>query len=132
MRAVDTNVLVRLLTRDDARQVATAARWVESGVWVSVLALAEAVWVLGAVYERSPAEIASAVETLLNHKDLTLQDSDIVAAALVLFRERPAVSFSDCLLLELARKAGHLPLGTFDRDLSQLKGAEKLSGNRPK
>jgi len=95
-------------------------------VWVSVLALAEAVWVFSAVYERGPAEIASAVETLLNHKDLTLQDSDIVAAALVQFRERPAVSFSDCLLLELARKAGHSPLGTFDRDLSKLDGAEKL------
>jgi len=35
-------------------------------------------------------------------------------------------SFSDCLLLELARKAGHLPLGTFDRDLSKLAGARKL------
>jgi len=126
MRAVDTNVLVRLIARDDARQVATAARWVEGGGWVSLLALAEAVWVLSTAYERGPAEIASAVETLLNHKDLTLQDSDIIAAALAQFRKRPAVSFSDCLLLELARKAGHLPMGTFDRDLSKLDGAEKL------
>jgi predicted nucleic-acid-binding protein len=126
MRAVDTNVLVRLIARDDARQIATATRWVESGAWVSLLALAEAIWVLSTVYERGPAEIASAVETLLNHKDLTLQDSDIIAAALAQFRKRPAVSFSDCLLLELARKAGHLPMGTFDRDLSKLDGAEKL------
>jgi predicted nucleic-acid-binding protein len=126
VRAVDTNVLVRLLARDDARQVAAAERWAEAGVWVSTLALAEAVWVLGAVYERGPAEIASAVETLLNHKDLTLEDLDVVAAALERFRERPGVSFSDCLLLELARKAGHLPLGTFDRNLSKLAGAQKL------
>jgi len=126
MRAVDTNVLGRLIARDDARQLATATRWVEGGVWVSLLALAEAVWVLSAVYERGPAEIALAVEALLNHKDLTLQDSDTVAAALEQFRERPALGFSDCLLLELARKAGHLPLGTFDRDLSKLNGAEKL------
>jgi len=49
-----------------------------------------------------------------------------VAAALKRFRERPALGFSDCLLLQLARKAGHLPLGTFDRDLSKLDGAEKL------
>jgi len=126
MRAVDTNVLVRLITRDDARQLASASRWVEGGVWVSLLVLAETVWVLSAVYDRAPAEIASAVETLLNHRDLTLQDSDIVAAALVQFRKQPAVSFSDCLVLELARKAGHLPLGTFDRDLSRLDGAEKL------
>jgi predicted nucleic-acid-binding protein len=96
-------------------------------VWVSHLALAEAVWVLCTVYERGPAdEIASAVETLLNHKNLTLQDSDIIAAARAQFRRRPAVSFSDCLVLELARKAGHLPMGTFDRDLSKLDGAEKL------
>jgi len=126
MRAVDTNVLVRLITRDDARQAASADRWVEIGAWVSILALAETTWVLSAVYERGPAEIASAVEMLLNHKELTLQDSDVVAAALKRFRERPALGFSDCLLLQLAQKAGHLPLGTFDRELSKLDGAEKL------
>ncbi len=126
MRAVDTNVLVRLIAQDDARQVAAARRWVEEGIWVSTLALAEALWVLSVVYDRGPAEIALAVETLLNHRDLTLQDSDVVAAALVRFRERPSVGFSDCLLLELARKAGHLPLGTFDRSLSKLDGARKL------
>jgi predicted nucleic-acid-binding protein len=125
MRAVDTNVLVRLITRDDARQAASADHWVENGAWVSILALAEATWVLSAVYERGPTEIASAVEMLLNHKELTLQDGDVVAAALRCFRERPALGFSDCLLLELARKAGHLPLGTFDRELSKLDGAEK-------
>jgi len=50
----------------------------------------------------------------------------LVSAPAVEKLDRPAVSFSDCLLLELARKAGHSPLGTFDRDLSKLDGAEKL------
>jgi len=126
MRAVDTNVLVRLIARGDPRQVPAATRWTEGGVWVSTLALAEAVWVLSAVYDRGPHDIAAAVETLLNHKEITLQDSDVVAAALERFRERPSVAFSDCLLLELARKAGHLPLGTFDRDLSKLEGTQRL------
>jgi predicted nucleic-acid-binding protein len=126
MRAVDTNVLVRLITRDDVRQVASADTFAEKGAWVSLLALAEATWVLAAVYERGPADVATAVEMLVNHKDLTLQDSDVVAAALETFRTRPALGFSDCLLLELARKAGHLPLGTFDRELSRLDGAERL------
>jgi len=125
MRAIDTNVLVRLLARDDARQVATAARWVEGGVWVSLLALAEAVWVLSAVYECSPVEIASAVETLLNHKDLTLQDSDIVGAALVQFRATGGKFFR----LSASRNGAEswtFPLGTFDRDLSKLNGAQRL------
>ena len=117
MRAVDTNVLVRLITRDDARQAASADAFVEKGAWVSVLALAEATWVLATVYEQNASSLATAVEMLLNHKDLTLQDSDVVAAALDLFRSRPALGFSDCLMLQLARKAGHLPLGTFDRNL---------------
>jgi predicted nucleic-acid-binding protein len=126
MRAVDTNVLVRLITRDDVARVRAAERFVDNGAWVSHLALVETVWVLDAVYERTASEIATAVELLLNHRELTLQDPDVVAAALDKFRTRPAVGFSDCLMLEIARRAGHLPLGTFDRNLSRLEGAYKL------
>ncbi len=126
MRAVDTNVVVRLVTRDDTKQVAAAERFVERGAWVSHLVLAEATWVLSAVYERGPGEIATAVDMLLNHQHLTLQDPDTVAAAVAHLRRRPALGFSDCLVLEAARKAGHLPLGTFDRALAKLDGAERL------
>ena len=126
MRAVDTNVLVRLVTRDDTRQVAAAERFVERGAWVSHLVLAEATWVLTSVYERGPGDIATAVDMLLNHQHLTLQDPDAVAAAVEQFRKRPALGFSDCLVLEAARKAGHLPLGTFDRNLAKLDGAERV------
>lgn len=96
------------------------------GAWASHLALAEAAWVLETVYERNARDIAGAVEMLLNQKELTIQDADAVSNALESYRKRPAVGFSDCLLLELARKAGHLPLGTFDRDLARLDGAQKL------
>jgi predicted nucleic-acid-binding protein len=82
--------------------------------------------VLATVYERSARELAAAVEMLLNHNQLVLQDSDIVAAALELFRSRPSLGFSDCLILQLARKAGHFPLGTFDRNLGKIKGTQKL------
>jgi predicted nucleic-acid-binding protein len=62
----------------------------------------------------------------LHHRDLTIQESDTVAAALEQYRNRAALEFSDCLILETARKAGHLPLGTFHRNLSKLDGAEGL------
>ena len=126
MRAVDTNVLVRLITRDDAKQVAAAEAFVSSGAWVPHLALAEATWVLSAVYDRSADEIAIAVEMLLEHQHLALQDADAVSDALETFRKRPAFGFSDCLMLAVARRAGHLPLGTFDRDLSKLDDVERL------
>ena len=126
MRAVDANVLARLVTRDDARQVTAAETFVAKGAWVSHVVLAEATWVLSAVYDLDAREIATAVEMLLGHKDLILQDADVVAAALRHFRRRPALGFSDCLVLEAARKAGNLPLGTFDRELGKLDGAQRL------
>jgi predicted nucleic-acid-binding protein len=126
MRAIDTNVLIRLVMRDEARQSAAADRFVERGAWVPLLALAETTWVLGAVYERNAADIAMTVDMLLSHKELTLQEPETVAAALELFRANPATGFFDCLLLATARKAGHHPLGTFDRRLAALDGAERI------
>jgi predicted nucleic-acid-binding protein len=126
MRAVDTNVLVRLVVRDDPSRVRAAEEFIGNGAWVSHLVLAETTWVLDAVYERSAEQIAAAVDMLLNHEHLSVQDADVVSAATENFRERPALGFSDCLMLEIARKAGHLPLGTFDRNLARLVGAERL------
>jgi predicted nucleic-acid-binding protein len=127
MRAVDTNILVRLATRDDARQAEAAEAFIAPGAWVPQIVLVEAMWVLVSVYELGPEKIATAVEMFLQHRDLTIQDADAVEAALVQFRKLPALGFSDCLILEVARKAGHLPLGTFDRDLGKLDGAQRLS-----
>lgn len=126
MHAIDTNVLVRLLVRNDPHQLEIAEKFTARGAWVSQLVLVETLWVLDAVYERSAEQIGAAVERLLVHADLTLQDSDVVAAALEQFRAKPAPGFSDCLVLELARQAGHLPLGTFDRQLGKLAGAHRL------
>ena len=126
MRAIDTNVLVRLLVRDDAAQVRTAEDFVDGSAWVSHLVLAETLWVLESVYERTPAQLAAALEILLEHETLTLQDADTVSAALAKFRQKPALGFSDCLVLEIAVKAGHTPLGTFDKGLGKLPGAQRL------
>lgn len=126
MRAVDTNLLVRLATRDEPRQVAAAEAFVASGAWVSHVVLVELMWVLSSVYGLGASELAAAVEVLLAHRDLSIQDSEVVGVALEQYRRNPAVSFSDCLVLEVARKAGHLPLGTFDRRLGKLAGAQRL------
>jgi len=127
MRAVDTNVLVRLVTGDDLKQAVAAEKFVSAGAWVSHLVLAETIWVLATVYERDPATLAQTVEFLLKHRDLTIQDAEVVVEALVHYRNRPSLGFSDCLVLEIARKAGHVPVGTFDRTLAKLAGAERIA-----
>ena len=126
MLAVDTNVLVRLVTRDDPAQAARADEFVAGGAWVSHLVLTEMTWVLSAVYDLDAGKIATAIGMLLSHQALSVQDPDVVRRALEHFRQKPALGFSDCLVLEVARASGHLPMGTFDRDLGKLPGARRL------
>ncbi|HEV2690669.1 MAG TPA: type II toxin-antitoxin system VapC family toxin [Bryobacteraceae bacterium] len=126
MVAVDTNVLVRLIVRDDPAQTAAATRFIENGCWSPILAIAETVWVLQSFYRFNRAEVLEALDMLLNNNKLVIDDSEAVTEAVLLLRARPALGFADCLMLELARKAGHLPLGTFDRNLAKCPGATKL------
>lgn len=117
-RFVSSRVMMRSRWRAAEAFVATGAR-------VPHLALAEATWVLSSVYDRGREAIAVAIEMLLNHQHVTMPDGDAVSAAVVQFRRRPAVGFSNCLMVEVARKAGHGPLGTFDRDLARVDGSEQ-------
>lgn len=126
MRAVDTNLLGRLLVRDDPKQVSAAEEFVQRGAWVSQFVLAETLWLLDAVHERSSSQLAAALDPLLDHQHSTLQDADVVREALTHFRAHPILGFSDCLVLAITRKAGHLPLGTFDRNLARLEGTRRL------
>jgi predicted nucleic-acid-binding protein len=126
MRAADANIVVRVLARDEPRQVRQAEAFVAGGAWISHLVLAEAIWVLSTSYRLTSSNVADTIEKLLNHREFVVEDPPTVAAALARFRSRPALGFSDCLILEIARKAGHLPLGTFDRELGKIDGARRL------
>jgi predicted nucleic-acid-binding protein len=126
MRAVDANVVVRLVTRDDPRQTARAEAFVAKGAWVSHIVLVEVIWVLDSVFELPQKQLVTAIDMLLNHRDLVLQEPEVVSAALARYRRRPRLGFSDCMVLESARKAGHVPLATFDKELGKLDDVERL------
>ncbi len=123
MRAVDSSVLVRLLVRDDAGQVQRAETFVAAGAWVSHLVLAETVRVLASVYGMNSDGISTTLAMLLEHDRLVLQDADVVRTALGDFQSRPSVGFADCLILGIARKLGHRPVGTFDSSMPRLDDA---------
>ena len=126
MRAVDTNVLVCLIVRDDADQVARAEAYVAQGAWVSLPVLLETTWVLKSGYGLSRQRIGTVLDMLVEHDHLTLQDEDIVRRACALFAREPSAGFSDCLIIEVARKAGHGPVGTFDKKMTRLDGTQQL------
>lgn len=126
MVSVDTNILIRIITRDDAEQARRADAFIGRGAWVSHLVLAETVWVLTKSYGRTTRQLAETIEVLLAHEHLRLEEPNVVESALAAFKNRPAIGFSDYLIFEIARKAGHTPLGTFDRNLAKLDGVEKI------
>lgn len=122
MIAFDTNVLVRLLVADDARQLARVRSRVESldetgeRAYVSDIVVCEIVWVLRAAYgfEREP--IATALRQLLSAKQLTFDAPDRLARALDAYARGPG-DFSDYLIREHATAAGCDAVATFDKQL---------------
>jgi predicted nucleic-acid-binding protein len=126
MRAVDTNVLVRMLVRDDLEQAKLADTFVQPGAWVSLLVLLETIWVLSVSYRRTPQQLARTLEVLLDHESLVLQDAEVVRRVIALAKRSTSVGLGDLLILEVARQHGHSPLATFDRAFAKLDGTLRL------
>ena len=127
MRAVDTNLLVRVLARDDVKQEKAALKYIAGGVWVSLLVLAEVMWVMRTVYGCHRAQLHAFAELLLGHDDLQFENSDVAQRALDAFKQHSKLNFADCLIVEIARKQGHTPLATFDVAVSKIDGAHRVS-----
>jgi predicted nucleic-acid-binding protein len=98
MVAVDTNVLVRLLTGDDAHQAAAARRLLHAGpVWIAKTVLLETSWVLRRSYGFEASAIRDAFTKLLGLKNVQAEDDSCVAAALALTQH--GIEFADAMHL---------------------------------
>jgi predicted nucleic-acid-binding protein len=124
MHAVDTNVLVRALVGDDPGQSPLAVAFIRAHgpVWVSHVVLVETIWVLDSAYDQGKPRLVEALARILDNKEIALEDPAIVRKALELFRSGKKLDFSDCMILEIARRAGHVPLATFDQALGKAEG----------
>src|SRR5579864_219869 len=91
MRAIDTNVLLRLMIAGDPAQTDLAEQFVRPGVWVSTVALVEAVWVLNKTYQMSARRQSEVVQLLIDNPSVALEHPEAVRGALHLFRARPAL-----------------------------------------
>ena len=128
MIGLDTNVLVRYIAQDDAKQSPMASTLIESLTvespgYISVISVVELVWVLSGCYGSSKGEICEVLETLLRTKEIIVANADIVWQAVRLFKEGKA-DFADCLIERTANEAGCSYTTTFDR------GAAKHCGMR--
>lgn len=112
MKAVDTNVLVRLLTRDDPEQAATAAREMREGpIFLATTVLLETEWVLRHAYKFDRADIGRALLGLVNLAGAVVDDEAGVRAALRWHAD--GMDFADALHVAKLQPADEFI--TFDR-----------------
>ena len=120
MIGLDTNVLVRYIAQDDAKQSPKATRLIESLTtdepgYINIVSVLELVWVLTGCYASSRGELCEVLETLLRTKEIVVAHADIMWRAARLFKGSKA-EFADCLIELLSNEAGCEFTTTFDRD----------------
>jgi len=130
--AIDTNVLVRLLVRDDEEQYLAALRLLEQAeasgepILIMLCALLETEWVLRSRYKLDRADIAASFMRLLESGDIEFEHEPTVEETLYLWARYPRADFADCLLAARAAQLGQSRFMTFDADAAELPRGELL------
>lgn len=132
MAALDTNVLVRYLVRDDAAQLAAATKLIRKCVnagqtlFIPVSVTVELEWVLRSAFGFGKDDVVQTLSDLLSSAELSFQDEQALEVALLLFKKSSA-EFADCVHIALASRMGEQPLWTFDKKAAKVAGAQLLS-----
>ena len=132
MIGIDTNVLLRYLTQDDARQSALAARFIDRQLTtadpghVSLVVLAELLWVLATRFRASRAEMIAVVTELLSDPRFAVQDERAVWLAVEL-AEKVVIDLPEALIAFVNRTHGCERTVTFDVGASRIPGMTLLT-----
>jgi predicted nucleic-acid-binding protein len=130
MTGVDTNVLARFFTEDDPDQARRAEVFLQSLTpgapgFVSLVSLAELVWVLRRRYGWSKSQLIQCLDQMLDSPEFVLEGQTAVAKALHSFA-RSKADFADCLIERSGYAAGCAETVTFDTEASKFAGMRLL------
>jgi predicted nucleic-acid-binding protein len=119
MIGLDTNILVRYLTRDDPSQTAAARELINSltpelSGFIPLIVVAETTWVLTRSYSFTREEMVQVLETFLRGKEVVVERAELVEQALRTFVASGA-DFSDCLIERCCHEAECQYTVTFDK-----------------
>lgn len=131
MIAVDTNILVRLLTGDHPEQSDAARRFMEARsvddpIYICREVLLELVWVLTHSYRYEREDVAQVIYDLLIAPDVTIEADAEVRAIWKEYKATPRLDFADAMTAAAAERAGASELVTFDRRLATLSNVRLL------
>ena len=132
MIGLDTNVLVRYLAQDDAKQAALANRLIDKQLstvkpgFISLVVLAELCWVLKRLYGAGGAELIDTVNDLLGLPQFHVERRDVVQGAIGRAKGAKA-GFVDALIAEMAAADGCSHTLTFDKNAARTVGMKLLA-----
>ncbi len=132
MAALDTNILVRFLVRDDEKQLAFVQKLIRAALaagetlFVPITVALELEWVLRSNFKFSKEDVTRTLSSLLATSELSFESESAFEIALALYKKGNA-DFSDCMHTALAHTAGESPLWTFDRAASKIDGTKLLA-----
>lgn len=126
MTGLDTNVLVRFMTQDDATQFAKAVRVMEALTpdqpgFISLTAITELAWVLESGYAMTRRDIAHALRRLNESLEIRVEGAVAVRKAINLYESR-VIDIADCLIASSGDAAGCIHTLTFDRKAARIEG----------
>jgi predicted nucleic-acid-binding protein len=127
MRGLDTNILVRYLTRDDEQQWQQAESYInatltaEETCFISNIVLCELIWVLRSAYRIPREELIIALEKILRTSHFDFEDKAAIWKAFQQFQKGKA-DFSDYLIGQVNHQAGCSETATFDAKLKNAEG----------
>ena len=135
MIGLDTNVLARYLTQDDARQAALASQLIENELtiaspgFISLVVLAELCWVLSRLYSATMDELADLISDLLNTPQIQVERREVVQAAIRRFNQGKSrkAGLVDALIAEIAGSEGCTSTVTFDKAAVRAAGMTLLA-----
>ena len=131
MEALDTNILVRIATRDDDSQLKKVERLMSDNfsaknpAWVSIIVLAELAWVLTRRYGYLRPDVGAFLRQLLHTASIRVEDHALAEHAIDLFLNS-AADFSDCLILARNQSRSISPTHTLDHKAAKLEGFQLL------
>jgi predicted nucleic-acid-binding protein len=120
MIGLDTNVLVRYLAQDDAKQAAKATQLIEHKLtptnpgFISLIVLLELYWVLTSLYSVTTTEWLQALDDLLASQSIQIERRDVVQAAIEVCQNKKT-GFVDVLITQVAKSVGCTQTLTFDK-----------------
>lgn len=130
MIGLDTNVLVRFIAQDDAKQSPVATAFIDkldgkNTGFITLITLVELVLVMQSCYAATKPEIVSILEKLLRTQELIVENAETAIKAVNLFSKSKA-DFADCLIERSANSAGCIYTVTFDDKSAKTAGMKHL------